>query len=86
MAYWLKSSRRFSQGSAALKEVSQVGNQTAWQGDEEGAIENERGDHSDDRHGFLTSQTMLSLLVNRPGVKSDIAGLTHTQEATSKEL
>jgi hypothetical protein len=30
------------------------GNQTALQGDKEGAIENVQGDHSDDLRGFLT--------------------------------
>jgi hypothetical protein len=34
--------------------VGNVGNQTVIRGDEEGAIENVRGDHSDDRRGFLT--------------------------------
>ncbi len=36
------------------QEVSQLSNQTALQGDKEGAIQNVPGDHSDDRHSFLT--------------------------------
>ncbi len=37
-----------------FQEVSQLSDQTALQGDEEGAIQNVPGDHSDDRHSFLT--------------------------------
>ncbi len=36
------------------KEVGQLSDQTALQGDEEGAIQNVPGDHSNDRHSFLT--------------------------------
>ncbi len=36
------------------QEVSQLSDQTALWGDKEGAIQNLPGDHSDDRHGFLT--------------------------------
>jgi hypothetical protein len=38
----------------AVKEVGQVGNQTALRGDEERATENLQGNHSNDCHGFLT--------------------------------
>jgi hypothetical protein len=41
------------------------------------------GDHNDDRRGFLT---MFSLLLSRPGVKSDLAGLSLNQEDSQKEL
>jgi hypothetical protein len=37
-----------------FQEVGQLSNQTALQGDEEEAIQNVLGDHSDDRHSFLT--------------------------------
>jgi hypothetical protein len=37
-----------------FQEVGQLSDQTALQGDEEGAIQNVPGDHSDDRHSFLT--------------------------------
>jgi hypothetical protein len=36
------------------QEVSKVSDQTAFQGDEEEAIQNMPGDHSDDRRNFLT--------------------------------
>jgi hypothetical protein len=37
-----------------FQEVSQLSDQTALRGDEEGAIQNVPGDHSDDHHSFLT--------------------------------
>ncbi len=37
-----------------FQEVGQLSDQTALQGDEEEAIQNVPGDHSDDRHSFLT--------------------------------
>ncbi len=37
-----------------FQEVGQLSNQTALQGDEEGVIQNVPGDHSNDRHSFLT--------------------------------
>jgi hypothetical protein len=37
-----------------FQEVGQLSDQTALQGDEEGAIQNVPGDHSDDCHSFLT--------------------------------
>jgi hypothetical protein len=37
-----------------FQEVGQLSNQTALRGDEEGAIQNVPGYHSDDRHSFLT--------------------------------
>jgi hypothetical protein len=37
-----------------FQEVVQLSNQTTLQGDEEGAIQNVPGDHSDDRHSFFT--------------------------------
>ncbi len=37
-----------------FQEVGQLSDQTALRGDEEGAIQNVSGDHSDDRHSFLT--------------------------------
>ncbi len=37
-----------------FQEVGQLSNQTALRGYEEGAIQNVPGDHSDDRHSFLT--------------------------------
>jgi hypothetical protein len=37
-----------------FQEVSQLSDQTALQRDEEGAIQNVPGDHSDDCQGFLT--------------------------------
>jgi hypothetical protein len=37
-----------------FQEVGQLSDQTALRGDEEGAIKNVPGDHSDDRHSFLT--------------------------------
>jgi hypothetical protein len=36
------------------QEVGRVSNQTALRGDKEGVIQNVPGDHSKDRHGFLT--------------------------------
>jgi hypothetical protein len=38
-----------------FQEVSQLSDQTALQGDEEGSIQNVPGNHSDDRHSFLTT-------------------------------
>ncbi len=37
-----------------FQDVGQLSDQTALRGDEEGAIQNVPGDHSDDRHSFLT--------------------------------
>ncbi len=37
-----------------FQEVGQLSDQTALKGDEEEAIQNVPGDHSDDRHSFLT--------------------------------
>jgi hypothetical protein len=37
-----------------FQEVGQLSDQTALQGDEDGVIQNVPGDHSDDRHSFLT--------------------------------
>jgi hypothetical protein len=59
-----------------------VGDQTALRGDEEGTIENVRGDHSNDCCGCFTILDNLPLLVSWLGVKSDLAGLTFTQEAS----
>jgi hypothetical protein len=68
------------------QEVGQLSDQTALQGDEEGAIQNMAGDPSDDRHGFLTILDNI-LTVNRlAGAKSKLAGLSLNQEASQKEL
>jgi hypothetical protein len=37
-----------------FQEVGQLSDQTALQGDEEGAIQNVPDDHSNDRHSFFT--------------------------------
>jgi hypothetical protein len=37
-----------------FQDVGQLSDQTALRGDKEGAIQNVPGDHSDDRHSFLT--------------------------------
>jgi hypothetical protein len=37
-----------------FQEVGQLSDQTALRGDKEGAIQNVPGNHSDDRHSFLT--------------------------------
>jgi hypothetical protein len=42
------------QGSESLKEVSQVGVQTAGRGDEEGVSENTQGNRGGDHYSFLT--------------------------------
>jgi hypothetical protein len=67
-----------------FQEVSQLNDQTALRGDEEGAIQNVAGDHSDDRRGFLPSWTTFSLLMGQLGAKSELAGLSLNQEASQK--
>jgi hypothetical protein len=67
------------------KEVGQVGNQTALQEDEEGAIENVPGDHSYDRHSFLTILDNVFTVGGRLGAKSEMTGLSINQEAFQKE-
>jgi hypothetical protein len=47
-----------------FQEVVQLSDQTALQGDEEGAIQNVSGDHSDDHQSFLT---ILDNVVNVGG-------------------
>ncbi len=69
-----------------FQEVVQLSAQTSLQGDEEGAIQNVPGDHSDDRQSFLTSWTMSSMLMGRPGAKSKLAGIRLNQEASLYEL
>jgi hypothetical protein len=66
------------------QEVSQLNDQTALRGDEEGAIQNVAGDHSDDRRDFLPSWTTFSLLMGQLGGKSELAGLSLNQEASQK--
>jgi hypothetical protein len=53
MSVGLNGSCHSSQGSAALKEGSHLGDQNALQGDEKGAFANVRGSHGDDRCAFL---------------------------------
>ncbi len=53
-AHGLASKTVHATGSPAFKEVGQVGDQCAGRGYEEGAIENMRGNHGDDRFGFFT--------------------------------
>jgi hypothetical protein len=60
--------------------------QTALRGDEEGAIQNVTGDLSDEHRGFLTILDNVPLLVDRPGAKSKLTGLSFNQEASQKEL
>jgi hypothetical protein len=69
-----------SQGSAALKEARQVGDQNALQ--REKTIENMR---DDDCHAFLTILDNVSMLVSHLAVKSELAGLTLNKEASQKE-
>jgi hypothetical protein len=57
------------------QEVGQMGDQTALQGDEEGAIENVPGDCSDDRRGFLTILNNTLTVGCRLGVKSELTSL-----------
>jgi hypothetical protein len=61
-----------------FQEVGQMSDQTALRGDEEEAIQNRPGDHSDDRRGFLT----FSLFAGRLGAKSKLAGISLNQEAS----
>jgi hypothetical protein len=68
------------------QEVSQVGNQTALRGDEEGAIENVPGDHSNDRRGFITILDNVLTVGGMLGVKSKLTGLSINQEASQKKL
>jgi hypothetical protein len=68
------------------QEVSQVSYQAALRGEEEGAIQNVSGGHSDDRLSFLKTLTTFSLLESRPGAKRELAGLSLNQEASQKEL
>ncbi len=67
-------------------EVRKIGDQTALQENEEGAIHNVTGDLSDDCRGFLTILATFSLLVYGPGAKSDLSGLSLNQQASQKEL
>jgi hypothetical protein len=83
MACWLKWFIPLFTGSEAFQEVRHVGNQTALLGDEEGAIENLWGNHSDDRHGFLTILDYV-LTVGESAGGGERAGhrLILTQEAS----
>jgi hypothetical protein len=65
-----------SEGSSALKEVSQVGNQTALR--DEGAIENMWGDHKDDHRGFLTILDNVITVSELAGGAKQAAGLSLT--------
>jgi hypothetical protein len=67
-------------------EVSKVSDQTAFQGDEEGVIQNMPGDHNDDRHDFLTFLGNVLTVGGRLGLKSKLAGLRLIQEVSQKEL
>jgi hypothetical protein len=69
------------------QEVSQLSDQTALCEDEEGAIQNVPGNHSDDRCGFLTiSDNVLIVGGSAGGKKSKLASLSRNQEASQKEL
>ncbi len=58
------------------QEVGLVGDQTALKGDEEGTIKNMRGNHSDDRLGFLTIWDNV-LTVGESAGDEEQAGLPH---------
>ncbi len=65
---------------AALKEVGQVGDQTALLGDEEEAIQDVRGGHG---YGYRSSLTFLdNVLTVGESAGGELASLTLTQEAT----
>ncbi len=54
MTCWFKQFMPLFTTICRSQEVVQLSDQTASQGDEEGAIQNVTGDLSDDRRGFLT--------------------------------
>ena len=64
------------------QEVGQLSDQTALRGDEEGAIQNVPGDHSNDRHSFLTISDNVLNVSGSPGGKSKLAGISLNQEAS----
>jgi hypothetical protein len=67
-------------------EVRQIGDQTALQENEEGAIHNLTGDLSNDRRGFLTIlDNILTVGVWARGEKH-LSGLSLNQQAPQKEL
>ncbi len=68
------------------QEVGQVGNQTALQENEEGAIQNVTGELSDDRRGFLTIlDNVLTVGVSARGEERSRRPQPH-QQASQKEL
>ncbi len=69
-----------------FQEVGQLSNQTALQGDEEGAIQNVPGDHSDDRHSFLTILDNVLNVGGSAGAKSKVASIRLNQGASPYEL
>jgi hypothetical protein len=52
-----------------FQEVGQMSDQTALRGDEEEAIQNWPGDHSDDRRGFLTISDNFLIVCGSAGGK-----------------
>jgi hypothetical protein len=64
-----------------FQEVSQLSDQTSLRGDEEGAIQNVPGDHSDDHHSFLTISDNVLNVGGSAGAKSKLAGISLNQEA-----
>jgi hypothetical protein len=83
---WLKQFMPLFTRICRSQEVGQVSDQTAFQGDEEGAIQNVPGDHSDDRSDFLTILANVLTVGGRLGVKSELASLSLIQESSQKEL
>jgi hypothetical protein len=65
-----------------FQDVGQLSDKTALRGDEEGGIQNVPGDHSDDRHSFLTISDNVLNVGGSAGVKSKLAGISLNQDAS----